>query len=180
MREELWKPVVGYEGIYEVSNLGSVASLNYKRTGERKILKLSKTKKGYLYLVLRKDGCPKHHRVHRLVAAAFVPNKNGGQHVNHINENKMDNRAENLEWCTNEYNHRYGTINKRIAAANKNGKCSKPVIATLEDGTEEYYPSMSEVNRRFGKSSAPTRIGEVIRGKHKTAYGRTWRFAVDT
>ncbi len=112
---EKWKDIEGYEGYYQVSNLGNVKSLgryvNNPHGGKRyireRILKPF-NKKGYLYVDLLKI---KQHRIHRLVAAAFIDNKDDSAEVNHINGIKNDNRVENLEWCTRSENmkHSYKT-----------------------------------------------------------------------
>ena len=108
---EEWKDVVGYEGLYEVSNLGNVRN---KQTG--KVLKPTLGKRwGYYKLNLYKDGIIKSKTIHRLVAEAWIPQvyKDKDQ-INHINEIKTDNRVENLEWCTVNYNNAYGTHNDRV------------------------------------------------------------------
>lgn len=123
---EVWKDIQGYEGLYQVSNLGRVRSL--ERITKRfngfkiceykdgnKILKLSKNNKGYLTIGLCKDGKEKKCKVHRLVAQAFIPNLYGLPQINHKDENKENNIVSNLEWCNNKYNSSYGTRGKRIS-----------------------------------------------------------------
>lgn len=121
---ELWKAIKGYEGLYEVSNLGNVKSLGreikLKNGGAYrkpiKILKQNTDKYGYKYVILRSlDGKAKTLKVHRLVAFAFIENENNYQQVNHMDENKANNNMKNLEWCTAEYNSGYGTRNQRIS-----------------------------------------------------------------
>lgn len=105
---EIWKDIEGFEGKYQVSNLGRVKSLtrkvwNYTKPG--RILKPSMKENGYLRVGLSNgDKSEKHAHVHRLVATAFIPNPCNFPEVNHKNLNKADNRAENLEWCTSRYN----------------------------------------------------------------------------
>ena len=101
MKKEYWKPVVGYEGLYEVSNFGRVRSLNYRNKGVRKVLSCHARLGYYIKVSLVKGGVSKYYRVHRLVAQAFLPEPLEGQRqVEHINTNKRDNRVENLPWCS--------------------------------------------------------------------------------
>ena len=88
--QEKWRPVVGYEGLYEVSNLGRVRRI--------RIVEPTKKKHGYMQISLvGKDGVRRSHRLHRIVATAFIPNPEGKPQVNHRDENPENNRADNLE-----------------------------------------------------------------------------------
>ena len=98
MKEEIWKDIEGYEGLYQVSDLGRI------RNFQNKIMKQHKNHKGYLIIQLSKEGRRKTLIVHRLVAKAFIPNKNNKEQINHINCNKADNNIENLEWVTTKEN----------------------------------------------------------------------------
>ena len=98
--KEIWKPIKDYEGLYEVSNLGNVRALNYHRQKIMKILKTKYTKDGYYETTLLKNSKPKSIRTHRLVAETFIEIPKNKPQVNHKNGNKLDNRVENLEWCT--------------------------------------------------------------------------------
>ncbi len=116
--EEIWKDIKGYEGFYQVSNLGNIRSVGrniIKGSGkyykEENVLKLAKGKSGYYCVKLSIDGVKKTKSVHRLVAEAFIPNQNNLPCINHINEDKLDNRVENLEWCDYSYNNKYGDGN---------------------------------------------------------------------
>ena len=104
MEEEIWKPIKDFEGYYEVSNIGRVRSLNYKRTGKEKILKNIEDYKGYLEVGLTKNGKRKQFKIHRLVAEAFIPNPENKPCIDHINTVKSDNRVENLRWVTYKEN----------------------------------------------------------------------------
>lgn len=126
--KEVWKDIPGYEGMYQISNLGRVKSLGSTiREGwnlKEKILKLTKEPKGYLKVGLRKNGKIKTVRVHRLVAESFVANPENLPEVNHKDENKENNLADNLEWCTTKYNAGYGTKAKRAyQTMRKQGTC---------------------------------------------------------
>lgn len=111
MEAETWRPIAGYEGLYEVSNQGQVRSLPH-RTSSRFGLKMSPgrvlkpfiARNGYYRVDLSKDGKSRRMSVHRLVALSFVPPVLGKPNVNHKNSNKRDNHPENLEWCTVQEN----------------------------------------------------------------------------
>ena len=118
MQKEIWKDIEGYEGEYQISNYGNVKSLNYLRTGKERILKPGKNRGGYYYVQLYKNKA-KNHYIHRLVAQAFIKNPRNLPQVNHKDENKSNNRVDNLEWCMPIYNANYGTRNKRTSDANK-------------------------------------------------------------
>ena len=108
---EIWKDILGYEGIYQISNFGIAKSLQRNSLGKfgnvillkEKILKYNKTK-GYLFVTFLKSHKIKNQSIHRLVAMAFIPNPDKKPCVNHINGIKIDNRIENLEWCTHSEN----------------------------------------------------------------------------
>lgn len=108
MQKEIWKDVIGYEGRYQVSNFGTVRSLDRISYSGRKlkgkIIYHGTHPEGYKTVNLCSNGICKTIRVHRLVAQAFIPNPNNLPQVNHINEVKSDNRVENLEWITNRGN----------------------------------------------------------------------------
>ncbi|MEZ0117826.1 UNVERIFIED_ORG: hypothetical protein ABRZ91_001783 [Heyndrickxia coagulans] len=141
---EIWKDVKGYEGLYQVSNLGNVRSVDrvvkmvykngnvatMKRKG--KLLSPYKHKSGYIVVNLSKDGVRKMQYVHRLVLEAFVPNVKGLPDANHINEKKDDNRLENLEWISEKDNCNHGTRNKRIV---RTKKLKNITIAFIEGNT---------------------------------------------
>lgn len=108
MEEEIWVDICGYEGYYQISNLGRIKSLaritTDGRTIKDRILKLEKRKSGYVYIMLSKNGNTKVFSVHRLVAKTFIPNPENKEQVDHINTIKDDNRAKNLRWVTGEEN----------------------------------------------------------------------------
>lgn len=114
--KEIWKDIIDYEGLYQVSNLGRVKSLNYHREHFEKVLIPAINIYGYFRVNLCKNGKTKNFSVHRLVAQAFIPNPNNYPQVNHKKEFEKDNNCvENLEWCTQKYNCNYGTAKERTA-----------------------------------------------------------------
>jgi hypothetical protein len=169
--KEIFKDIEGYPN-YQISNYGNVKSLNYNHTGKEKILKPTKDKKGYLRVCLSKQGKLKNHKIHRLVAEAFIENQNNYLMVNHKDENKENNCVSNLEWCTAKYNINYGTHNQRVAESNTNHpKRSKPVLC-VETGV--VYPSAIEVQRQLGFSQG--NISKCCTGKRKQAYSYRWQY----
>lgn len=179
---EEWKDIEGFEGYYQVSNQGRIKSLPRKWAGTKeRLLKLNEDNYGYYYVIFVKDGKRKRYLVHRVVAKAFIPNPLNLPCVNHKNENKKDNRVENLEWCTAEYNYYYGTRIERVAEKQFNRKdVSKPVNQyTLEGEFVKQYPSLGEAARQTG--AFKTNISGCCRvGKPKSAGGFKWEYALDT
>jgi len=140
---EKFKPVKGYTGIYEISNLGRVKSLsrvierndgNTRVTEDRIILPFL-TKCGYHQIVLCKDGVRKKHLIHRLVANAFIENPDKLPIINHKDENKLNNRVDNLEWCSAYYNLRYGKMQAKLVKIDVID--SKGDIIEVVDGIRE-------------------------------------------
>ena len=193
---EQWKTAIVhgivYDGLYKVSNLGRILSLNYRRTGKSKLMNPSKTTDGYLRVCLSKNGEDKWCKVHRLVAEAFLPNPENKPQVNHKIEGKkgkkinmvifnedgsVNEEKSTIEWCTQEYNHNYGTINERIAKAKKgipNIKLSKRVLQLSLDGELiKVWESAAECGRNgFNQGN----ICECCNGKRKTHKGFRWEY----
>lgn len=165
---EIYKDIKGYEGKYQVSNLGNVKSLNYNHTGKERILK-TQNKHGYLSVCLGSSQAQK--QIHRLVAETFIDNPNKLPYVNHKDENKTNNCVDNLEWCDAKYNSNYGTNAERIA---KNE--SKPINQyDLQGNFIKSWNSGTEIKRILGYSNGD--ICNCCRGKQKTAYGFKWQYA---
>lgn len=173
--KEIFKDIKGYEGLYQVSNLGRVKSLNYRHTGKERILKLEKLNTGYLQVGLSKEGKLKKCKVHRLVASAFIENPNNFKQVNHKNEDKTDNCLRNLEWCDVNYNNNYGTRTRRASESMKgihiNRKDLSRPIKCIENGV--VYHSTKEAERQTGVYHSD--ISKCCNGDRKTAGGFHWQ-----
>ena len=172
MKEE-WRTAVYdgeiYEGLYKVSNLGRILSLNYRNTGKPDLMTPIDNGTGYLKIQLWKNGKPKTCLVHRLVAQTFIPNPNNLTEVNHIDEDKTNNRVDNIEWKSPKENSNHGTRNERIAKANTNGIRSKRVLQLSLDGELiREWDSASECGRNgFSQGN----VSECCQGKRKTHKG---------
>mgnify|MGYP001127987263 CR=1 FL=1 len=165
---EIWKDITGFVGLYKVSSLGNVQSLNYNRTGNIKQLKPMPNKKGYLQVLLCNGKIRRRVFVHRIVAIEFIPNDKQLSEVNHINEIKTDNRAINLEWCDTLYNNNYGTRNKRLSKAINQLTLSGELINTFE--------GIREAERITGIKNQS--ISQCCKGKYKTAGGYIWEYSL--
>ena len=155
---EIFKPIKGYEDLYEVSDLGNVRN---KASG--KLLKPRKNRRGYLRVVLYKgDGTHKEYLIHRLVAKAFLPNPLNLLEVNHKDFNKLNNSVDNLEWCSRQYNAEYSL--------------SKPVNQFSLDGRLlNTYKSTMDAQRQTGIPNQ--NISECCNGgRYKSAGGFIWKF----
>ena len=172
--EEEWRDIKGFEGKYMVSNLGRVKSLNYNNTGKEGIMKGADNGRGYLFVVLYKDGKDKKCRINRLVAQAFLPNPDNLPEVNHKDENKLNNCVDNLEWCDRSYNVNYGTRNKRSSEKRRNDpNRSKTVVGINNaDGSMVIFPSSCEAERQTGIFQ--TSIIRCCQGKVNSAGGYFW------
>lgn len=164
---EVWKDVVGYEGLYQVSDLGRVKSLPRPpvRYQGREMTQHCDSK-GYKRLWLCKEGVSKNYKVHRLVAEAFIPNPNNLPQVNHKDEDKSNNFVGNLEWCDNRYNATYnGRMEKITRKISRRVRC-------LE--TNVLYDSVKEASRKTGV--AHSNIVYVCQGKFKQAKGYHFKY----
>lgn len=171
--KEIWKPIKGYEGYYEVSNLGRVRSV--ERIVERKDGSIRRYKgkilspcfpHGYAHVNLARNGKYKSVKVHRLVAESFIPNPNNYSEINHKNEIKDDNRVSNLEWCSRKYNCNYGNRASKFIQS----KSKEIVQLTLEGDYISKYKSIKEASEVLHNSS----IGNALRGNYIQAAGYCW------
>lgn len=162
---ENWKDIEGYEGLYAVSNLGNV-----KNTMKNQVLKLETVRRGYKAVYLQKNGHRKHCYVHILVANAFVPNPENCPLVNHKDENPANNSAENLEWCTYQYNNTYKDTHLKKAL-----KQGYKVFQYDNTGNlVNTYNSTGEAARALKKSKG--NIASCCGNKKFTAYGFAWSY----
>lgn len=158
---EIWKDIPGYEGRYQVSDLGAL------RSKERGALRPFINQHGYAIATLSKEGQRIRTGVHRLVASAFIPNPEGKAQINHINGNKQDNRPENLEWATCSENN----LHRRRVLNGGGGRPKKPVVCI---DTGAVYDSITEAAKATG---APLeKILECCKGRRKKTHGLRWRY----
>ena len=177
---EVWKPIKGYEGIYEVSDLGRVRSLPRMLTDSKgrrhpvpmKILKMH-DRKGYDSVTLQDMGRKTIMSVHRLVAMAFIPNPDNLPVINHRDENPKNNQVSNLEWCDISYNTRYGTGVERAQA--KHVYHRKAVEQLTKDGQHvATFKGVKEAARATGADASV--IVRVCKGRNETAGGYRWKY----
>ena len=174
----IWREVVGYEGLYEVSSCGLVKSKDrvvkvdrwggFDKTLEGQIRK-QQNRDGYSSVALFKNGKRKNHYTHRLVADAFIPNPNNYPMVNHKDETRDNNHCDNLEWCDHQYNLNYGTTYERISK-----KLSMAVVGTsIKTGEEVYFSSTVEAGKNGFNQAMVSRCCNNKANKHKNY---KWKF----
>ena len=182
--QETWKDVKGFEGLYRVSNFGRVLSLNYRNCGYSKLLTPKCNNSKRLWVELSKNNVKKQFLIHRLVAIAFIPNPNEYPQINHIDENPQNNRVDNLEWCTQEYNIKYylerhtpeERISKRYSEKYKQRNNMKVNQYTLNGVLVKTWDNSRQVC--IDKGWSDWSISECCRNKRKTAYGFIWQYAI--
>lgn len=180
MGPEEWRAVPGFEGYYEVSNLGNVRSIDrevimkngVKRKTRGRMLRLGKynSQSSYAGVTFCVDGVPSKHSVHRLVASAFIPNPDNLPEINHKDEDKRNNTVENLEWCDRKYNALYGTANIRKAMTQ-----GKPVLQMKDGKIVNAYPSAGLAAACTGATQGG--ISSCCRGEMRTSGGYEWKLA---
>lgn len=177
--EEIWKPIPGYERIYEASSLGRIRSIDRISVWQRKngtvvnrpvkgreILPQPDGRKNYHHVNLCKNGKQKICQVHRLIANTFIPNPNNYPEVNHIDENKTNNAVSNLEWCDHKYNNNYGSkLHSTRGSNNPQSKISsetvKEIRALYKDRDKEY--GLTPLVRKYGISV--THMCAILKGR---------------
>ncbi len=169
-------PVTGYEGRYTVSDTGEVHSLNYRRTGLVRELKIMHDSNGYPRVELRKDGYRKTLSLHRLVAIAFIPNPDNKPQVNHKDGNPKNCHVENLEWVTASENliHSYRELNRVKIWLGKVSPNNKPIYSIDQNGRREDYISLMEASRVL--KCCHKSIWDVLKGRQKKYRNMIWRY----
>ena len=165
---EIWKDIEGYEGIYQVSNMGRVRSCPW---GKIKILQGTKLSNGYIRVHLNHNGNHEYRLIHRLVAKAFIPNPDNLPQVNHKSEVKTENFVENLEWCDAQYNSNYGTCRKRVVK-----KLRKPIVQMDLDGNE----IMCWFSKSWAAEYTNTQVSNInkcLSGERAKAGNSKWKMA---
>ena len=175
IKNKIWKDIPGYEGLYQVNNLGEVKSLkryvNHSVVGLKRVVN-EKIKKPvmadrYLQIKLHRDGVGKHFLLHRIVANAFVPNPNGKQQVNHKDGNKLNNKYTNLEWCTSFENMLHavdtGLMKKRYGENSRNHKLTENDVIKIrqlwkDNKTIKYIADLFDMST--------SHIGAIIKYKY--------------
>lgn len=173
---EIWKtiPISGLTH-YQASNLGNIRNTSWRSPGQIRELTQCVGKGGYLMVCLTSDkGKQRNYWVHRLVAAAFIDNPEGLEQVNHKDENRTNNRADNLEWVTSKQNNNYGSRNKRVSNSKRNTNCKKVYQYDKQGNLLKIWESVHEVNRQTGFDIAF--LARCCRGKRSAAYGYIWRY----
>ena len=179
---EEWKNIKGYEGLYQVSNLGRVKSLDhYASNGIKdilykgRILSQNLGTNGYLSVQLCKDNKPVRKMIHRLVGETFLENHCNLPMINHKDENKKNNCVSNLEWCNAKYNTNYGHAREKMSKARKDVENPKKWKAIICIETGERFESVKKAAEKTKTNK--NAISMVLAGKRKRAGGFTWKKA---
>lgn len=176
--EEKFLDIVGFEGRYQVSDLGNVRSLNYQNTGKPKLLTPIKHHQGYLLVHLGEN---KIRMIHKLVAEAFIPNPNHKRCVNHLDGNKHNNAVWNLEWATHKENTAHA-IRTGLRDPHKNNKplgdenpTRRPILQFSKDGQFiKRWECVSEAARQINCN--PSQIINNAAGRGRSCHGFVWRY----
>ncbi|WP_373232115.1 NUMOD4 domain-containing protein [Cohnella sp.] len=169
---EIWKDIQGYEGMYQVSDLGRVRSLNRIDCAGRRLkgtlMKLSKTRGDYLMVGLTKNGETKLFRINRLVAMMFIPNPNELPEVGHDDDDRQNNRVQNLYWTDRSENCTHNDRHKRVGE-----KIGKAIIGESSCSVIRFKSSLEAERNGFNSSA----IRNCLTGRSRTHNGYTWSYA---
>ena len=173
---ETWRPIVGYEDRFEVSNLGRVRHILFVNNKivkpQKKIMKIAISKRNRAYISLKKNGQRKNKIVHRLVAEAFKPKIEGKNEENHIDGNSLNNCVENLEWCTKKENMAHAYANNLSKLPQYNKANSKRIKRNDGKSYENAYAAAKELN------VSVCSIRDVLKGRIKTCKGYKFEYDI--
>lgn len=165
--KESWRPIKDFEN-YEISNMGRV------RNKHGRIMKIHTNQTGYRQVPMSKDGKGYLKCVHKLVAEAFIDNPRGCTEVNHIDEDKSNNRADNLEWCTHQENILHGTCIKRAVEKRKERYPARKILAIFPDNSTRCFASASVASKELGIDESGIRT--VLSGNRQKYLGTRWLY----
>lgn len=173
LENEIWKDIKGYEKLYQVSNMGRIKS--YPRIKgciyfDEMILNLHDNGKQYLYIDLYNNNKKKKYYIHRLVAEAFINNPNNLPEINHKDEDRYNNFANNLEWCTHKYNLNYGNHNLKQSLSKKGkrtGKDNASSIKVICLTTRKIFDSISKAKKYYNLPNQSSSISRCCKNKLK-------------
>lgn len=184
--QEIWKDIKDYEGLYQVSNFGNVRKLRFINNicNKEKTFNITKYKqnRGYLKVILYKDGKYKNKLVHRLVAEAFLDNPNNYNDINHKDGNKENNNINNLEYCTKSYNMKHAFKNNLWKSPNSGRYGSNSYkakkVAMVDKNTNKIVKTFNSIidATHFINKNNSGHIVNCCKGKLKTAYGYKWQY----
>ena len=153
--EEIFKDIKGYEGLYQISNLGRIKSLNYNRTGKEKLLKQNINSNNYCKITLSKNNVRKNYCTHVLVAKTFIENPNRLPCINHIDGNKQNNHIDNLEWVTYKQNTEH---------------------AYKHNLMKHFKVKVIQYDKNMNVNTSKMNIIKCCKGVNKTAKGYIWKY----
>lgn len=160
---EIWKDIDGYEGLYQVSNLGRVKSSKHD------IILKTYSNRGYHQVQLSKNNIKSNKTIHRLVAQAFIPNPDNKPQVNHIDEDKTNNKVSNLEWVTAKENSNHGTRGIRIGVASGKTRSKAVKAIKVTNGVTLNFESAAQCAKALSVSQG--NVTRTLKGRSKTVGG---------
>jgi len=178
---EEWKDIDGYTGLYQISTFGRIKSFRQSsrcKSNNGYIMNPGKDNIGYATCILNNNGIRKAYKVHRLVALTFIPNPYNYTDVNHKDENKLNNRIDNLEWMSHKDNMNYGTLRERMKIYSiKNNKKRKVLQYSLDNQLISEWNSIAEASKFLNlNNGCAGNIVNCCKGRCKNAYGYIWKY----